>query len=116
MVVVEILMPRLDGRSTITNCLIWVGFANEADADSHDGDSDTMLSVEDLSAHAQEELYRGGTSDKTTSSSQVLLCFLSVNNLLQQLVAGHEKHSVQYNRPQTTFKGAKHEATFSPVL
>ena len=90
MVVVEILMPRLDGRSTIINCLIWVGFANEADADSHDGDidldadADTMLSVEDLSAHAQEELYRGGTSDKTTSSSQVLLCFLSVINSLKQ--------------------------------
>ena len=35
---------------------------------------------------------------------------------MQQLVAGHEKHSVQHNRPQTTFKGGKHqEATFSPV-
>ena len=84
MVVVEMLRPRLGGKSTIINCLIWVGFANEADADSHDGDidldadADTMLSVEDLSAHAQEELYRGGTSDKTTSSSQVLFCFLSV--------------------------------------
>ena len=87
---VEMLRPRLGGRSTITNCLIWVGFANEADADSHDGDidldadADTMLSAEDLSAHAQEELYRGGTSDKTTSSSQVLLCLLSVINSLKQ--------------------------------
>ena len=72
-------MPRLDGRSTIINCLIWVGFANEADADIDlDADADTMHSAEDLSAHAQEELYRGGTSDKTTSSSQVLFCFLSV--------------------------------------
>ena len=85
MVVVEILRRRLDGRSTIINCLIWVGFANEADADIDlDADADTMLSAEDLSAHAQEELYRGGTSDKTTSSSQVLLCLLSVINSLKQ--------------------------------
>ena len=42
--------------------------------------------------------------------------FLFSNDLLQQLVAGDEKHSVQYNRPQTTIKGGKHQATFSPVL
>ena len=40
MVVVEILRRRLDGRSTIINCLIWVGFANEADADFQDDDID----------------------------------------------------------------------------
>ena len=98
--------PRLDGRSTIINCQIWVGFASnfgadaDVDADTHadvdadtifsteeaDVDADTIFSAEELAAHSHEELYGGGTSDETISSSQVF--FLPSQRLLRQLFLG----------------------------
>ena len=98
--ILDKIRPRLDGRSTIINCLIWVGFANTFDAVA-----DTTFSAEELTEHAQEELYGGGTSDKTISTSQVF--FLSFHQLLQRIFLGPEKHSFQYNRPEATFEGVR---------
>ena len=108
--ILDKIRPRLDGRSTIINCLIWVEFANTFDADADfdiytDADADTTFSAEELTEHTQEELYGGGTSDKTISTSQVF--FLSFHQLLLRLFLGKEKHSFQYNRPEATFEGVK---------
>ena len=56
-------------------------FALHSDADA-DIYADVLFSAEELAAHSHEELYRGGTSDETISSSQVV--FLSVQQLLQK--------------------------------
>ena len=72
--------PRLDGQSTTINFLIWVGFAHHFDAGADicaDADVNILhillliFSAEELTEHAQEELYGGGTSEKTISSLQV---------------------------------------------
>ena len=110
--ILDKIRPRLDGRSTIINWLIWVEFANTFDADCDfyadhyvyaNVDADATFSAEELTEHTQEELYGGGTSDKTISTSQVF--FLSFHQLLQRIFLGPEKQSFQYNRPEATFEG-----------
>ena len=58
--------------------MVFSGTSN-TDADIY---ADVLFSAEELAAHSHEELYRGGTSDETISSSQVV--FLSVQQLLQK--------------------------------
>ena len=70
-------------------------------------DADSLFSVEELSAHTREELYGGGTSDKTISSLQVLFLFYFATMIVKNLVPGQEKHCIKYNRPEITSEGAK---------